>query len=112
MVRASVISSVLCVIACGPVIAIGGECVTRDDCVPSYSCVSAPAGFCSKTCAVEGSTKDCPGGTVCTYFGASALICSTFCTDDVQCRTDYGCRALAGTEAGGKKACQPGNVVR
>ncbi len=113
MIRALVVSTALTLLACGPVIAIGGECTSRDACPSSQSCITAaPAGFCTKSCVTEGSIKDCPGGTVCTYFGASLLVCSTFCTDTAQCRSDYQCAELAGTESAGKKACQPATVVR
>ena len=112
MVRAFAVSSVLFIVACGQVITLGGECTTRDQCASGESCVTAPAGFCSKSCAVEGSFKDCPGGTVCTYFGASIQVCSKYCTASSACRINYQCADVKGTESVGKKSCQPDNVVR
>ncbi len=111
MVRTVVILSLLAV-ACGPVVTVGASCTTRDECAPGQTCLDAPGGFCTKTCAVEGSVKDCPGGTVCGYFGASKLVCSTYCTTNADCRVNYQCAALQGTESAGKKACQPDNVTR
>ncbi len=113
MVRAFAVSSILFIVACGQVITLGGECTTRDQCVSGESCVTAaPAGFCSKACAVEGSLKDCPGGTVCTYFGASVQVCSNYCTTNSECRINYQCAEIKGTESAGKKSCQPDNVKR
>lgn len=112
MVRAFVVTSVLCLVACGPVVNIGAVCSTRDECGSGHSCITAaPGGFCSKSCADEGNVVDCPGGTVCTYFGASVLVCSVYCTETSQCRVNYQCAEVKGGAAG-KKSCQPDNVTR
>lgn len=113
--------------ACGPLVTVGGPCTTRGDCTPSYSCfqkqanggtVDVPGGFCSRGCMAEGTTRECPGGTMCSFFGDSQLVCSPTCTADAQCREGYSCVDIAmgnpavGTTSGGNKTCRPRGVTR
>ena len=114
MVRACVIATFLSLgVGCGPTVNIGGVCETRADCGSGHSCITAaPGGFCSKSCAIEGNTLDCPGGTVCTYFGDSVLVCSVYCTSNDQCRVNYTCAEPKGTQTVNQKSCQPANAKR
>jgi hypothetical protein len=111
---------------CGTLVTLGEPCTTRADCPPSNSCflkapsgtVEVPGGFCSTGCLSEGSTRECPGGTICTFFGDSNLICAPTCTTDAQCRAEYVCADLAmgssaaGNMSGSKKSCRPKGVTR
>ncbi len=91
--------------ACGFGSSAGHPCTVKSDCDPGEVCfASAPGGFCSKGCAQEGATTDCPSGTLCTHVGGTDLICSPRCTSDGDCRTQYVCGAVVGTDT---KACQP-----
>jgi hypothetical protein len=83
---------------------VGIPCVDRDDCEPAQDCFPAPAGFCTRGCSEPGQVRDCPSGTICTFFGQS-LVCSPPCEIDRDCRINFEC---ALTHAGGtKSACRP-----
>lgn len=108
---------------CGPLVTTGEPCTTRAECGPSESCflkapastVEIPGGFCSRSCTSEGQTYECPGGTICTYFGDTNLLCSPTCSTTAQCREGYECADLPGTNgntSGSKKSCRPKNVTR
>lgn len=90
---------------------VGASCEKRSDCGSGQECVlEAPGGYCTRGCIVEGGTQDCPGGTICTFFGGSTLVCSTPCTVDEDCRINFECMPVLGS--GGKLACRPGGIVR
>ncbi len=108
--------------ACGSLVTAGEACTTRADCPPSYSCfvkgtnsaIEIPGGFCSRACTAEAQTYECPGGTICTYFGDTNLICSPTCNTSAQCREGYECAdlpAATGNTSGAKKSCRPKNVT-
>lgn len=108
MTRALSILAALALCGCGATFA--APCTATADCQASQVCLTAaPAGFCGHGCAVEGETRDCPGGARCTFFGGSTLTCSPTCTADDQCRASYACRE-AGTS--GQRTCQPASVTR
>ncbi|MBL8954814.1 MAG: hypothetical protein JNK82_28815 [Myxococcaceae bacterium] len=99
---------------------VGNTCAVDSDCDRGQTCftVGFPGGYCSKGCAREGSTTDCPGGYICTrssgaVAGNVSFFCSNECTVDTDCRNDttsdggliiYQCRAVTSSE---KKACAP-----
>ncbi|MBM4777699.1 MAG: hypothetical protein GQE15_08350 [Archangiaceae bacterium] len=131
MIRSLLVATVFLAFAavsssCGPLVTAGEACTTRADCPPSYSCfqkqtggtVEVPGGFCSRGCAAEADTHECPSGTVCTYFGDSQLVCSPQCTADSQCRSGYVCADVAmgstavGNMGGAKKTCRPKGVTQ
>ncbi len=127
MIRALLVATLsLASSACGPLVTAGNACTTRADCTSGYDCfqkqpagvVTIPGGFCSRGCAAEADTRECPAGTACTFFGDSNLVCSPQCTADSQCRQDYVCGDVAGGSAeagnlGGKrKTCRPKGVTR
>jgi hypothetical protein len=127
MIRPLVLAALfLPVAACGPLITAGNPCTTRADCNPSYTCfqkqpsgqVDIPGGYCSRGCVAEGQTYDCPGGTVCSFFGDSQLICSIECTTNTECRDGYVCADVAlgnpdiGNRGGAKKSCIPQGARR
>lgn len=126
LTKTTLVALVVTLMGCGPLVTVGGPCTTRNDCTPSYSCfqkqasgvVEIAGGFCSRGCAVEGDTRECPGGTVCTFFGDSQLICSPQCTADAQCREGYACADVAmgsasvGNAGGSNKTCRPKSVTR
>lgn len=93
--------------ACGEV-TVGAICEKRDDCALGQDCVPSPGGFCSKGCTFQGDITDCPGGTVCTFFGASTLVCSTYCTTSADCRINYECVGVKTRPDGTQvMACRP-----
>lgn len=70
---------------------VGRACTQTKECEPGQTCyLNAPGGACTKGCSMEGTAKDCPGGSVCAS-SLGLLLCSTTCTDDTQCRTGYSC---------------------
>lgn len=109
MARLLAIAGVLVVVtACGSGSSAGKPCTVRTDCDPGESCFTdSPGGFCSKGCAQEGETTDCPNGTVCTYVGGTDLVCSPTCTTAGDCREQYTCGSVINTTT---KACKPGGV--
>ena len=120
MIRSFLVAtSFLALCGCGPLVTVGEPCTTRADCGPSYSCfqkatggtVDVPGGFCSRGCTTESSVSECPGGTICTFFGDTQLICAAECTTDAQCREGYACADVAGS-GGAKKSCRPKTVTR
>lgn len=131
MIRSIPVATVFLALAalssgCGPVVTAGDACTTRADCPPSYSCFlkqpaatnEIPGGFCSRGCIAEGDTRECPGGTVCTFFGDGNLICSPQCTANTGCRAGYECADVAmgstsvGSMGGARKTCRPVGVTR
>lgn len=89
--------------ACGGS-SIGQPCTVNDDCDNGQTCfTSAPGGYCSKGCSIEGSNADCPGGSVCAQ-NAELLLCSNTCQSQGDCRADYECNGVTGSDA---KACRP-----
>ncbi|MFZ5443446.1 MAG: hypothetical protein ACOZQL_25790 [Myxococcota bacterium] len=76
--------------ACG-ITSVGVPCVDRSDCEPAQECVKAPGGFCTRGCTEAGQARDCPSGTVCTFFGRDQLVCSTPCQVDADCRVNFEC---------------------
>lgn len=107
MARALTLLGLLALSACGPTLA--SPCARREDCGQAQSCFQAPLGFCGHGCTVEGDQRDCPGGTLCTFFGGSQLVCSTACLVDGDCRADYACAPVQGTS---QRACRPVGVAR
>jgi hypothetical protein len=88
---------------------VGLGCTVDKDCDRGQSCflTDFPGGFCTRGCVQEGSTLECPMGTVCTRTTAASptLFCSSTCTDDGQCRGgQYACRSITGSM---QKACAP-----
>ena len=74
---------------------VGRSCTKTSECEPGQTCyLNAPGGACTKGCSMEGTAKDCPGGTICAQ-NLGQLLCSPTCTDDAQCRTDYKCSPVA-----------------
>ena len=83
---------------------IGHACTLTSDCEFGQTCYTTPpGGYCTKGCASEGTSKDCPGGTVCAKSG-SVLLCSVVCQNPEDCRTNYQCDAVPGSD---QKACRP-----
>ena len=83
---------------------VGIPCEGRGDCEPAQDCFEAPGGFCTRGCTEPGQTRDCPTGTVCTFF-KETLVCSTPCETDRDCRINFECFL---THPGGtKSACRP-----
>lgn len=112
MKRALVALSLVLCASCGPAVRVGDVCEKQTDCAPGLTCEPGPGGFCSRGCAVEGETRDCPSGTVCTFFGGSTLVCSTYCSVPADCAyrlANYECTALA---TGGRMSCRPEGVTR
>lgn len=83
---------------------VGRPCTTDSDCDTGQTCYTdVPGGYCSRGCSAEGSTTDCPGGTVCALH-STRLLCSAVCQQQSDCRTEYECNGLSGAEV---KACRP-----
>jgi len=89
--------------ACG-ITSVGVPCDNRSDCEPAQDCFEAPGGFCTRGCTEPGQTRDCPTGTLCTFFGETQ-VCSNPCNVDADCRVNFECVL---THPGGtKSACRP-----
>lgn len=85
--------------------AVGTPCDFRDDCEPAQECHKAPGGFCTRGCTEPGQKRDCPTGTICSFFGGDQLVCSTPCQVDADCRVNFECVL---THPGGTdSACRP-----
>ena len=97
--------------SCGTAVTVGTICEKNADCVPGQQCLtSVPAGYCTRGCVQEGSVQDCPGGTICTFFGGSSLVCSVYCTTNADCRVNYECSPVRGSAD--KQACAPEGITR
>ncbi len=85
--------------------AVGIACERREQCEPGQDCLTAPGGFCSRGCTEPGQTRDCPTGTICTYFGRDQQVCSNPCEVNADCRVNFECvlTHLGGT----RSACRP-----
>jgi hypothetical protein len=91
----------LALAGCG-VSSVGRACTLDVDCDRGQTCYTdAPGGYCTKGCDAEGTSKDCPGGTLCAPH-PGRLLCSNPCQADGDCRTNYVCSAVTGSE---QKAC-------
>ncbi len=106
--KRALLGLVLVLSACG-VVRVGDACEARTDCATPLDCFPAPGGFCTRGCAAEGGIQDCPGGTICTYFGPTELVCSTYCNASSDCRVNFECAAVVGSD---KKACRPEGITR
>ncbi|MFO0593942.1 MAG: hypothetical protein U0228_01525 [Myxococcaceae bacterium] len=84
---------------------VGIPCEVRDECEPGQDCFQAPGGFCTRGCSEPGQTRECPAGTICTFFVGQSLVCSPTCEVDRDCRVNFEC-ALTHT-GGTKSACRP-----
>lgn len=85
----------------------GAPCTVAEDCEKGESCylTGFPGGFCTRGCVREGSTQECPGGTICTRSTTGVTFCSTLCTDGSGCRGgQYACAAVNQSD---KLACRP-----
>jgi hypothetical protein len=89
--------------ACGRT-TLGIPCDNRDDCEPAQDCFTAPGGFCTRGCTEPGQSRDCPSGTICTFFGETQ-VCSTPCNVDADCRVNFEC--VLTHQGGTKSACRP-----
>lgn len=107
MIRLPVLMGALAalVLSACSVTTVGIPCETRDDCAPAQDCFATPGGFCTRGCTEPGETKDCPAGTICTFFGADRQVCSPECFAASDCRVNYECVEVGGTTA--RKACRP-----
>lgn len=95
--------AVLTLSACGGT-AVGRACTADADCDAGQICyTSLPGGFCSKGCSESGSTTECPGGTVCSTH-STQLLCAPTCQVKTDCRTDYECNGVSGSNV---KSCRP-----
>lgn len=90
--------------ACG-LTAVGVPCERRADCEPGQDCFEAPGGFCTRGCTEPGQLRDCPTGTICTYFGKENLVCSKPCKTNADCRVNFECTLTHTT--GTETACKP-----
>ena len=89
---------------CG-VTSVGIPCETRSDCEPAQECHKAPGGFCTRGCTEAGQTRDCPAGTICTFFGKDQLVCSNPCNIDADCRINFEC--VLTSPGATTSACRP-----
>ncbi len=83
---------------------VGQSCKADTDCDNGQTCLtSAPEGYCTKGCSLEGSVIDCPRDTVCAAH-AGRLYCSALCTQQSDCRAGYECNGVGASQ---EKACRP-----
>src|SRR5688572_29484685 len=91
------------ILGCGAS-SVGRPCTADSECDNAQTCLTtAPGGYCTKGCAVEGTAQDCPGGTVCASHGTQ-LLCSMVCQNQENCREQYECNGITGSSI---KACRP-----
>ncbi len=89
--------------ACGSS-SVGRPCTVDTDCDNGQTCLtSAPNGYCTRGCSLEGSATDCPGGTICADHGGR-LYCSQPCQTQTDCRAEYECNGVTGSS---HKVCRP-----
>ncbi len=103
MKRALLSFAALVVVACNNPTGIGSPCTIDSDCDRGQVCFNEAGGFCSRGCSFEGTTRECPTGSVCTNTGAS-LVCAQVCQGPAECRDKYECAAVAASTV---MACQP-----
>lgn len=83
---------------------VGDACDGDDDCDSGQTCYTdLPGGYCTKGCTVEGKTDECPRGSVCAVSGQHQL-CAVECQTQADCRADYECNGVTGTNL---KVCRP-----
>lgn len=88
--------------ACGTT-SVGLECTTNDQCDNGQTCyTNAPGGYCTRGCFTEGTDQDCPSGSICTASGLG-LICANTCGSQGDCRDEYECNGVSGTDV---KSCR------
>ena len=84
--------------------AVGQACTRNDDCHTGQTCLtSAPEGYCTKPCTQEGEQLECPGDSVCAPH-TNALVCSTPCERQEDCREGYECTGIANPST---RVCRP-----
>jgi hypothetical protein len=77
---------------------VGGACTATAGCDPSLTCdVAITGGYCTKACATQGSTSECPEGSVCDEFGGNALSCAQVCRVQTDCRPELECNGTTGS---------------
>lgn len=83
---------------------VGRPCTSDQECDFGQSCLTQlPGGYCTKSCSIDGDTRECPGGTVCANHG-TALLCSATCQQQSDCRAEYECNGVSNSSL---KACRP-----
>ena len=103
MKRALVTLALLLCAGCNNPTAVGSPCTVTSDCDPAHYCdTSSPGGFCTRGCTFEGRKEECPAGSICAHPGGTVLVCAPICTDTSQCRDQYACNTLIGSDT---RAC-------
>lgn len=77
--------------ATGNAAGVGNYCVKNEDC-PTNNCYLGPGGgYCTTTCADEGSVDQCPIDTVCKPIQGGARRCLLICGSKSTCDAPAGC---------------------
>ncbi|RYZ39551.1 MAG: hypothetical protein EOO71_19680 [Myxococcaceae bacterium] len=94
--------AVLPLMACDGKDAAGESC-SKDTCDVGLTCrLDYPGGFCVQECTQEGAQAGCPADMLCARQSES-LMCSPVCDSQDDCRDNYACNGVSGTD---QKACR------
>lgn len=105
MKRIIALTLTLGTLGCGVTTSAGAACQLDSECQIGQTCNNTfPGGFCSKGCLQEGSTDECPQGTICAQVTPGTRYCAVICTEQSHCRDFYSCNGIT---ASSTKACQP-----
>ena len=67
---------------------VGNRCSENDDCKTKNCYLGPGGGYCTTTCATEGSMSECPEDTVCKPIQGGARRCLLICGSDSSCGKD------------------------
>jgi hypothetical protein len=77
---------------------VGSTCTATAGCDQGLTCdIAVPGGYCTKACTTQGSTSECPEGSVCDQFGGNGLSCARVCGLQSDCRPDMECNGTTGS---------------
>lgn len=76
---------------------VGNTCTATAGCDEGLTCdIAVAGGYCTKTCATQGSTSECPEGSLCDMF-ESGLSCAKICGVQTDCRPELECNGTTGS---------------
>ncbi len=85
--------------------AVGANCNKNGDCDEGFSCFDWPGGYCVQLdCAAD---EECPDGSRCVPLLENGQACFDGCETDADCRSGYGCKAIASPQGEAKLVCHP-----
>jgi hypothetical protein len=84
---------------------VGSPCDGDEDCVFGECYTGSSPGYCTAECEDEGSTSQCPEGSVCKRIEGGPASCLVICVEDRECPGNSECTGVP--SSGGLSGCEP-----